>query len=66
MHYKINVSLNGLHLFATSDHSLTDKNSFIRCVNIIKKKFPKSEGYKVDSTLWKSYGEYVDDLGNIE
>jgi hypothetical protein len=64
MHYTINISLNGYHLFATADHSLCDTQEYIRCFAILKAKFPESEGYKVDGTLWKTIGNSVNDSGD--
>ncbi len=63
MHYTINISLKGRHFFATSDHSLQDRHSFQQCYATLKEKFPESEGYKVDATLWQSYGQTVNAEG---
>jgi len=45
--YEINVSLNGFHLFATHERSLTNEDLFEKALTVFKEKFPKSEGYEI-------------------
>ena len=51
MYYEINVSLNGKHLFATAERSITDRNTLNRIYDLLAEKFSESEGYKLDVTL---------------
>ena len=51
MYYEINVSLNGKHLFATAERSITDRNTLNRIYDLLAEKFPESEGYELDVTL---------------
>lgn len=55
-YYEINVALNGKHLFATSERSCTTRSECEKVFSIIKKKFPKSEGYDVAVTYWDCVG----------
>ena len=56
MHYEINVSLNGKHLFATAERSITSKSQMEEVYELFQQKFPKSEGYTLDVTLWEKRG----------
>lgn len=47
MHYEFNISLNGSHLFATHERSVTDSDKATKVRDILTEKFPESEGYKV-------------------
>jgi len=49
--YEINISLNGCHLFATHERSLTNENMFKHALVIFKEKFPESEGYQISAYL---------------
>lgn len=60
MYYEINVSLNGNHLFATADRSITTMNKVKRVYELFKEKFPESEGYKIDVTYWEKTGRLVE------
>lgn len=60
MYYEINVSLNGNHLFATADRSITTMNKAKRVYELFKEKFPESEGYKIDVTYWEKTGRLVE------
>jgi hypothetical protein len=51
MYYEINVSLNGVHFFATSPRSITSKAELKKVYAIFKEKFPASEGYKLTVLL---------------
>lgn len=50
MNYEINVSLDGRHLFATHERSITHWNSADKVYRIFKDKFPESEGYSISIT----------------
>lgn len=56
MYYEINVALNGKHLFATAEHSITSKTRMEEVYELFQQKFPKSEGYTLDVTLWEKRG----------
>lgn len=60
MYYEINVSLNGKHLFATAERSITDRNTLEKVYNLFVEKFPKSEGYELDVTLYEKCGSRID------
>lgn len=62
MYYEINVSLNGKHLFATNERSITSKMNLEKIYKIFKEKFPKEEGYDVSITQWETFGTSI----NIE
>jgi hypothetical protein len=59
MYYEINVSLNGQHFFATAKRSIQSERQLKEAAAIFKKKFPKSEGYELRCTYWKSMGNEV-------
>lgn len=59
MYYEINVSLNGKHLFATSERSISDKHALQKVYSLFKEKFPESEGYKLSVTMWEKIGKEV-------
>lgn len=59
MHYVINVSQNGKHVFATAEHSLRDEYAARHVYSLMLNKFPASEGYVIDVTLWKATGHRV-------
>ena len=63
MYYEINVSLNGRHLFATAERSITDKSKLKQVLEVFKEKFPESEGYKLnEEKMWfeiKEDGEVI-------
>ena len=44
------------HLFATAEHSLRDKVPAYKMLDLMRVKFPESEGYKVDMTYWECRG----------
>ena len=60
MYYKINVSLDNWHFFATSEHSITSKVQLNKVLPIFKEKFPKSEGYSISVMLLKTVGEEIE------
>lgn len=59
MYYEINVSLNGKHLFATAERSITDKTKMEDMYKLFLEKFPESEGYKLDVTKWENVGKPI-------
>jgi acid stress-induced BolA-like protein IbaG/YrbA len=59
MHYEINVSLNGIHFFATARKSITTEWELVERHKVIKEKFPESEGYKVTVTKWETTGRNI-------
>ena len=59
MYYEINVSLNGRHLFATSNRSITDKWTLEKVYKVLKEKFTEEEGYKLMVTKIETIGREV-------
>lgn len=57
--YEINVAKNGVHFFATDEHSITDKWKLESVLKIIEEKFPKSEGYSISVTKWERTGKIL-------
>lgn len=60
MYYEINVALNGQHLFATAERSITDKWKAEEVYKLFKEKFPESDGYKISVTYWEKAGSVLD------
>ena len=60
MYYEINVSLNGQHLFATAERSLTVSWEAEKVYKLFKEKFPESEGYKISVTHLEKIGHIID------
>ena len=59
MYYEINVSLNGKHLFATAERSISNRWELDKVYHIFKEKFPESEGYEMSVTMWDKRGTYI-------
>lgn len=59
MYYEINVSLNGKHLFATAEHSITNETKMEDIYKLFLEKFPENEGYKLDVTRWEKAGKPI-------
>lgn len=57
--YRINVAHNGRHFFATDPDSAQTKEKAKELYDVLKEKFPKSEGYEITVTRWESIGHYV-------
>ena len=57
MRYTINVSLDGRHLFATSDHSLSDFESALFTYRRIVERFKVVEGYTVEVSRYENVGQ---------
>lgn len=66
MNYEINVSLNGEHLFATAERSLTNTEKAHKAFALFKAKFPASEGYSLMLTRTTVRGELVDKVDALE
>lgn len=60
MYYEINVSLNGQHLFATAERSITDEATKDKVLKIFKQKFPYGTGYLITVTLWEKVGKIIE------
>lgn len=60
MYYEINVALNGKHLFATAERSVTNEWKAKDLYKLFKEKFPETEGYKISVTKWEKVGYSVD------
>ena len=58
-YYRINVSKNGKYLFATEQGGITWEGDAKKVTELLKEKFPESEGYKVDVTKWESKGTTI-------
>lgn len=59
MYYEICVSLNGRHLFATAERSITDIHKAETVYKLFKEKFPETDGYKITVSKWDKVGEYI-------
>lgn len=47
MHYEINISRGGKHVFATNPRSCTSGYDLEKLVPLLAEKFPSSDGYKM-------------------
>ena len=59
MYYEINVSLNGMHLFATHERSINTREKLKKVYIIFKEKFPESEGYNIMVTSCSKVGKVL-------
>ena len=59
MYYEINVALNGKHLFATAERSITTDWELDKVYSLFKEKFPESEGYELSVTMWEKTGKHI-------
>lgn len=50
MHYEINVSKDGRHVFATHPRSVTTAREAARLCDMFEQAFPETEDYKIDVT----------------
>jgi hypothetical protein len=57
--YVINVSLHGVHFFATRESNLFGPRLKM-LIDAIESGFPAEKGYKVGVTYWKTVGEKID------
>lgn len=60
MYYEINISLNGVHFFATDKRSITNKNALEKVYKVLEKKFPREEGYELLVSHVETFGKYID------
>lgn len=60
MYYEINVSFNGIHLFATHKRSITDLKTCKRLVRLFVEKFPASTGYHIGVSRYSEAGKILD------
>ena len=60
MYYEINVSLNGVHYFATDKRSAQSTLQAKELVAAFRKGFPAAEGYRIDVTKWETVGQSID------
>ncbi len=58
-YYEINVSLKGIHLFATAPRSITTWKAMVDLYALLEIKFPKDEGYSIMVTARYEYGEIL-------
>lgn len=49
MHYEINVSRNGQHVFATHPRSLTTRKGLTELLRLFNQKFPSNEGFEISA-----------------
>lgn len=56
MFYEINVSLNGRHLFATAERSLTNERDARALYADFATRFPADQGFKISLTEWNKTG----------
>ncbi|KEK23862.1 hypothetical protein [Bacillus gaemokensis] len=60
MYYEINVSLKGMHFFATAERSINTPCKLEAVVNVFREKFPESEGFKISVTEWRKQGKIIE------
>lgn len=65
MYWEINVSLDGIHFFATAERSITSPKKLELVYKLIAEKFPEEEGYKISVTKWEKLGTQVE-MGHSE
>ena len=65
MYYEINVSLNGIHFFATDKRSIPTREKLEQVYKVLKEKFPEEEGYKLNVSFWEEIGHTID-MDNID
>lgn len=59
MYYEINVSLNGRHLFATAERSITNFDKLKKIYVLFKEKFPEEDGYRLTVTREETIGKFL-------
>lgn len=59
MHYSLNISRHGSHIFTTSSNSAVSEKKAKALHTLFMEKFPEAEGYKVDVSLWSTSGKDV-------
>lgn len=60
MYYEINVSLHGMHFFATAERSCTDERHAAEVYIALRKAFPMAEGYSISVKRRQNIGTSVD------
>lgn len=60
MHYEINVSQNGKHLFATHERSCRSLEECKTVLSEIVKRFPKEDGFSVTINRYENVGQEID------
>lgn len=58
-YYEINVSLNGIHFFATAPRSITSQEKAESVFQTFRNKFAESDGYEILVTHWQSAGTHI-------
>jgi hypothetical protein len=66
MYYELNISLNGRHFFATAERSITSEDELKKVYDVLKVKFPHSEGYRIGITRWETTGTIIKLENEIE
>lgn len=66
MPYEINVSLNDQHFFATHERSARYEDKMKELYSAFKEKFPKSEGYEISVTEYRTMGTIINMEGGEE
>lgn len=59
MHYELNVSKDGQHVFATHPRSVTTEREAARLYVLFTQAFPESDGFKTDCTEYSETGVRV-------
>jgi len=59
MHYEINVSKDGVHLFATHERSLQENEKALALFKEFQFKFPSIEGYKLQMYKYEDVGRFI-------
>lgn len=59
-YYEINVSKDGMHLFATHRRSITMMSDLKIVAEELKKRFPREQGFSIMITAKYEYGEFLE------
>ena len=68
-YYEINVSLNGVHFFATAPRSCVDKDKAEKVYKSLAKRFRKDEGFSITVCYWRAGGQninFTDEAENVQ
>lgn len=60
MYYEVNVSLNGKHLFATAERSLTTREEVAHVLAEFDKVFTEERGFVISVSYHENSGEILD------
>lgn len=60
MYYEINVSLNGMHFFATDERSIKDSRKLYEVYYALKERFSEKDGFEISVTEWNILGKSVE------